>query len=121
LRELAAHHKNLAAGVASTPPPGSAAFESGFGAPEPTKAQLKAMAARAESRTDHLALAEYFDTAARRYDRDAAQHSDMAQAYRGTKMAQAAAHCDRLVTLSRDEAKEARALADLHTDLASAR
>jgi len=41
-----------------------------------------------------------------------------AQAYRGTRIAQAAVHCDRLVTLSRDSAKEATAAAAMHKDLA---
>jgi hypothetical protein len=43
----------------------------------------------------------------------------MAQAYRGTRIAQAAVHCDRLVTLSQDEAKEAAAAADMHKQLAT--
>ena len=38
--------------------------------------------------------------------------------YRGTKIAQAAVHCDRLVTLSREEAKEATAAAAMHKQLA---
>jgi hypothetical protein len=42
----------------------------------------------------------------------------MAQAYRGTRITQAAAHCDRLVTLSRDSAKEATAAAEMHKQLA---
>jgi hypothetical protein len=43
----------------------------------------------------------------------------MAQAYRGTRIAQAAVHCDRLVTLSRDEAKEANAAGEMHKQLAT--
>ena len=42
----------------------------------------------------------------------------MAQAYRGTRIAQAAVHHDRLVTLSRDTAKEANAAAAMHRQLA---
>jgi hypothetical protein len=38
--------------------------------------------------------------------------------YRGTRIAQAAAHCDRLVTLSREEAKEATEAAAMHKQLA---
>jgi hypothetical protein len=43
----------------------------------------------------------------------------MAQSYRGTRIAQAAAHCDRIVALSRDAAKEATAAAEMHTQLAN--
>ncbi len=43
----------------------------------------------------------------------------MANAYRGTRIAQAAVHCDRLVTLSRDEAKEATEAAAMHKQLAN--
>ena len=35
----------------------------------------------------------------------------MASAYRGTRLAPAAVHCDRLVTLAREAAKEARTAA----------
>ena len=42
----------------------------------------------------------------------------MAQAYRRTRIAQAAVHCDRLVALSRDSAKEATEAAAMHKELA---
>ena len=38
--------------------------------------------------------------------------------YRGTRIAQAAVHCDVLVRLSRDAAKEATAAAEMHKQLA---
>lgn len=119
LRELAAHHDKLAAGAASSAPKGSARFQRGTGAPEPTDAELGALAAKASTPADHRALQEYFLTAAKRYTADANDHIAMAAAYRGTRIAQAAAHCDRLVELSRDEAKEATAAAELHGQLAS--
>jgi hypothetical protein len=118
LRELAAHHKKLAAAVPSTPPKGGARFQGGEGAPGPTDAELSALAANASTPADHRALEEYFLTAARRYTADANEHVAMAQAYRGTRIAQAAAHCDRLVALSRDEAREATAAAEMHRSLA---
>ena len=109
VRQLAAHHQRLAAGAPSTPPKGGSWFQSGAGAPEPSDADLSALAAKANTRADHLALEEYFLTAAKRYTAEASEHVAMAQAYRGTRIAQAAAYCDRLVTLSRDSAKEATA------------
>ncbi len=119
LRELAAYHEKRAAGAAATAPKGGARFQGGAGAPEPSDDALKALAARASTAADHHALEEYFQGAAKRYREAVNEHSAMAQAYRGTRIAQAAVHCDRLVTLSRDEAKEAAAAADMHKQLAT--
>jgi hypothetical protein len=119
LRELATHHERLAEGEASTAPRGAARFQNGEGATVPTPEDLRALAAKANTRTDHLALAEYFDTVAKRNTAAADQHAAMAQTYRGTRIAQAAAHCDHLVKLSRDSAKEARAAAEFHKSLAT--
>jgi hypothetical protein len=118
LRELAAYHEKVAAGTASSPPKGAAPFQGGKGAPEPTDAELSALAAKASTPADHHALEEYFLTASKRYTADANDHAAMAQAYRGTRIVQAAAHCDRLVTLSRDSAKEATEAAAVHKQLA---
>jgi hypothetical protein len=65
LRELAAHHDRLAAGVRSSEPADSAAFEAGEGAPEPADAELKALAATARTPADHRALEEYVPGTAR--------------------------------------------------------
>jgi hypothetical protein len=119
LRELAAHHEKLLAGTTTTLPKGGAVFQSGKGAPEPTEAELSALAAKANTPADHRALEEYFLTAAKRYAADANDHVAMAQAYRGTRISQAAAHCDRLVNLLRDEATEATAAAEMHKQLAT--
>jgi hypothetical protein len=118
VRELAVHHTRLAGGTSSTAPKGSGLFHGGAGAPEPSDADLTALAAKASTPADHRALSVYFLTAAKRYTAGANDHAAMAQAYRGTKIAQSAAHCDRLVQLSRDEAKEANALAVQHKQLA---
>ena len=67
---------------------------------------------------DHRALQEYFLTLAKRYTADATEHATTANTYRGTKIAQAAAHCDNLVRLSKDAAKEATAAAEMHKQLA---
>jgi hypothetical protein len=118
LRELAAYHEKRAAGAVVAVPKGSARFQAGAGAPEPSDDELSALAARAKTSADHHALAEYFQTASKRYRAAVNEHSSMAQAYRGTRIAQAAVHCDRLVSLSRDEAKEATEAAAMHTQLA---
>jgi hypothetical protein len=118
LRKLAAYHEGQGAGKATTKPRGAERFEGGAGAPTPTTEELTALAAKASSRADHNALQEYFLTLAKRYTADANDHTAMAQAYRGTRITQAAAHCDRLVALSRDEAKEATAAAAMHKQLA---
>ena len=118
LRELSAHHNKLVAGSPSTPPKGSERFQGGAGAPEPSDAELSALATKANTPADHRALQEYFLSAAKRYTADANEHIVMAAAYRGTRIAQAAVHCDRLVDLSRDEAKEATAAAEMHGQLA---
>jgi hypothetical protein len=118
LRELAAYHQKLASGVTATPPAGGARFEGGAGAPAPTEQELSTMAAKASSPAEHRALEEYFLTLAKRYTADASQHATTASTYRGTKIAQAAVHCDNLVRLSRDAAKEATAAAEMHKQLA---
>ena len=119
LRELAAYHEKRAAGTAAAAPKGAARFQAGAGAPEPSDDELNALAARASTPADHHALEEYFQTAAKRYSEVVNEHAAMAQAYRGTRIAQAAVHCDRLVSLSKDEAKEATAAAQMHKQLAN--
>ena len=118
LRGLATYHQKLASGAAAAPPAGSARFEGGAGAPAPTEQELNAMAAQASTRADHRALEEYFLTLAKRHRADANAHATMANTYRGTKIAQAAMHCDTLVRLSRDAAKEATAAAEMHRQFA---
>ena len=118
LRELATYHEGLAAGKVSAVPRDAARFEGGAGATVPTAEELGALAAKASTPADHRGLEEYFLTVAKRYTADAKDHVAMASAYRGTRIAQAAAHCDRLITLSRDSAKEATAAAAMHKQLA---
>ena len=121
LRELATYHDRLASGAPATPPAGGARFEGGAGAPVPTDQELNAMAIKASTPADHHALEEYFLTLAKRYTADATAHATTASTYRGTKIAQAAVHCDNLVRLSRDAAKEATAAAEMHKQLAGGR
>jgi hypothetical protein len=118
LRELATYHRGLAAGAAAPPPAGGSRFESGAGAPRPTDQELNAMAAKASTPADHRVLEEYFLTLAKRDTAEANEHEALAQAYRGTRIAQAAVHHDRLAGLARDSAKEATAGAGMHKQLA---
>jgi hypothetical protein len=118
LRELAAYHTKLAGGAPALPPRDGARFQAGAGAPEPTEKELNALAAKANTPAEHRGLEEYFVTLAKRYTAEANQHVALAQAYRGTRIAQAAVHHDRLAGLSRDGAKEATAAAEMHKQLA---
>jgi hypothetical protein len=118
VRALAAYHEKSATGQPATPPREGARFQGGAGASEPTEKELKALAAKASTPADHRALEEYFLTLAKRYTADASEHVALAQTYRGTRIAQAAVHHDRLAGLSRDAAKEAKAAADMHKQLA---
>ena len=114
------HCRNLAelnTHSAATPPAAGARFEGGAGAPAPTDQELNALAAKANTPAEHRALDEYFATAAKRYATDADAHTTLAQTYRGTRIAQAAVHHERLATLARDEAKEATAAAEMHRQL----
>ena len=118
-RELAAFYEQLAAGAEATLPLDSSRFQAGAGAPEPTDAELKAMAAKASTPAEHRALAEYFLTLAKRYTATADQHATLAQAYRGTKIAHASTIHDHLARLARDSAKEATVAAEMHNQFAT--
>lgn len=118
VRELSAYHEKLAKGSPATPPREGARFEGGAGAPEPTMKELNALAAKASTPAEHRALEEYFVTLAKRYTAEANEHVALAQVYRGTRLASASVHHDRLAELSRDTAKEATAAADMHKQLA---
>ena len=118
LRELATYHRGLATGASATPPAGGSRFEGGGGAPRPTDQELRALAAKADTPADHRALEEYFVTLAKRDTAEASDHVALAQTYRGTRIAQAAAHHDRLAQLARDSAKAATAAAEMHKQLA---
>ena len=96
----------------------SARFEGGAGARVPSDQELNALATKASTPSDHHALEEYFRTLAKQYTSDATEHAATSNTYRGTKIAQAAVHCDSLVRLSKEEAKEATAAADMHKQLA---
>ncbi|HLG56161.1 MAG TPA: hypothetical protein VI485_12580 [Vicinamibacterales bacterium] len=121
-RELAAHHERLAAGLPSTPPKDSAGFEAGAGAPAPSVAQLRELAAGARTPADHRSLEEYFTTLAETQAKVEGRHRNMAAMYRGsgnrrTLGGDPAIHCDRQVKQAREAAAEARATAAEHRQL----
>jgi hypothetical protein len=118
LRELARHHQALAAGTPSATPRGAAPFQAGAGASQPTRAELRALAAEAVTPADHHAIEEYFLTLAKRHTAEANEHAAIAQNYRGTRIAQAAVHCDRIVANARAAARQATGAAEMHRALA---
>ena len=87
--------------------------------------EVQALITRAAP-ADHARLEVHFAVLAEQYAADAKRHNAMAtdhvasaQAYRGTRIVQAAVHCDRLVALSRASAKDATEAAAIHKQLAS--
>ena len=119
VRELALYHKALAEGTPASLPAGAARFQGGADAPEPTEQELDALSAQAHTRTDHLALEEYFRMRAKRYASDARAHVTMSLNYRGGRLAQAAVHHDRLAEAARQAARDATRTADIHGQLAT--
>lgn len=121
-RELATFYRDLAGGKAAVVPKGSAPFQAGKGAPEPTADQLHHLAMMAKTRTDHLALEEYFATVAKKNAVEADDYVMLARAYRaGVRKGtyDAAVTFDRLAKAARDAAKEATEAASLHKQLAN--
>ena len=121
-REMAKYHEQLAAGATAPAPKNAAVFQGGKGAPEPTAGDLHHLAMMARTAADHHALEEYFATLAKKNTADAETHLAMAQLYRAgvrKSVGDPAAHCDRLVKLAREAAKEATEAANLHRQLAN--
>ena len=82
---------------------------------------MNALVGRAVTPADHRALADYFQTFAKRYQAEADGHVGMATLYRTTsRLAPVANHCDRLVKELRDAAAEATQAATMHGLLAQA-
>lgn len=126
LRELATHHANLSAGNPSMAPKNAERFEAGEGARvvEQHDKEMHDLAANARTAADHRAIQEYFESIEKKYNEAVNEHTGMARAYRAVPNRRGggdpAAHCDRLVKLSREAAKEAGAVATEHKQAASA-
>lgn len=121
LRELAGHHAKEAAGAASEAPRGSERFQGP--PPVPTDAELRRLAASADTAADHRAVASYFTTIAERYEREAKESSTYASSWRGMTRNPAAptlaARWERLAKQQHESAVEARTAATVHRDHAA--
>jgi hypothetical protein len=122
-REMVTYHNDLDAGAKPATPKGAAAFDAGKGAPAPSSEEIKRLATRAHTPSDHRALEEYFLTLAKNKTAEANEHATMANMFRVSGQRRgsefAAMHCDSLATHARDAAKEATASAELHRQLAN--
>lgn len=121
-RELAAYHVEHAAGRPAVLPMGATELWAGRGAPEPTPDQLHKLALLARTRTDHLELAEYYTTVAKKKAASAANRQAMATAYRAgirNSLLDVAFTWDRLARLATKEARTAEEAANRHRQLAT--
>lgn len=93
-----------------------------------TSKQVQALIASAKTPADHTKLQNHFLALAAKYDADAAEHAEEAEAYRKNPTFMeskhpggpgTSAHCDRFAVLDRDAAKEARELATSHEHMAA--
>lgn len=120
LRELAAYQVQLGGGHPLPAPSKGARFYAGEGAAPPSATDVRTWVAEAKTSDEHRVLADYFTAVANRNAATEATHRLMANTYRGTKIESSAAHCDRLVRLSRDGAQEARVAAAFQNQMAEA-
>jgi hypothetical protein len=121
-REAARYHVAIAAGRDPIVPRGAAELRGGRGAPEPTADQLHRLALTARTRTDHLALQEYYAGVARKKGAEADHHARVAAGYRaGVRNGRydTAAAYERLAARARKAAKTATEAANRHRQLAT--
>lgn len=121
-RELAAYHVDHAAGRPAVLPMGATELWAGRGAPDPTPDQLHKLALLARTRSDHLELAEYYTTVAKKKASIADDRRRMAAAYRaGTRngLLDVAFTWDRLARLATEAARAAEEAANRHKQLAT--
>jgi len=90
-----------------------------------SKKELKALLVSASTPADHEKLARHFQAKAAALDEDAAEHDELAVAYRtpppsskGVPPVQWAQHCKSVATSLRKAAAESRKLADGHKKMA---
>lgn len=119
---LAAYHVDLARGRLPAVPKGAAALQAGRGAPEPTAEQLHKLALSARTRTDHLALQEYYMNVAGKRAAEADEHLRIATGYRAAVRKgvwDPATTRERLARLARKAATRATEAANRHRQLAT--
>jgi len=121
-RRLANYHIAFAAGRSAPLPGDAAALQGGLGAREPTADELRKLSRLARTRSDHLVLAEYYSTVAKRKAAESTDQHNRAQAYRagvrkGFYDAEATAH--RLARVAHLAALRAEQSASLHRQLAN--
>ena len=92
-----------------------------------SKKQVKELLSRASTPADHRRLAGHYEAKAKEYEAESAEHAEMAKMYRArptaseTKRpgaADTAAHCEALAESLTKAAKEARAMAAAHEEMA---
>ena|SRR5437764_1368456 len=94
---------------------------------ELSKKEVKQLLEKASTPQDHMKLARHYTAKAKQYEAEAAEHADMAKMYRAqptaseTKRpgaADTAAHCEFIADSLTKAAKETRALAATHEQMA---
>lgn len=106
-------------------------FSSTFASAETSisKKEVNALIKNAKAPADHLKIAAYYRQEAARLNKVAKEHADMAALYKQNppnaaleakhgSAVEGTGHCNRWAELSKEEAKQANALATLHENMA---
>lgn len=96
--------------------------------PTLTKKELKALIASAKTKDDHQKLVDYYNAEAQRLQAEAADHEEMAEAYKKNPMPMTGkypgnfreGHCHEMARGFREAATQAKELAAMHEDMANA-
>ena len=92
-----------------------------------SKKEVKELLSKASTPQDHRRIADHYEAKAKQYEAEAAEHAEMAKMFRAqptaseTKRpgaADTAAHCEAMAESLTNAAKEARAMAASHEQMA---
>jgi hypothetical protein len=92
-----------------------------------SKAELKALVAKAETPADHMKLSRHYSAKAEQLEAEAKEHEELAKEYKGhvtvhglkhPMSGQTAEHCELFAQQFAKAAKEARAMAAAHENMA---